>query len=125
MAKTKTSKALKFDGKSAYVNVGPADSLGLTNSDFTVEAWVRVDDFSDPTDKTVMGTDQTGLNLGLHLLVRGRRPYLGFYQNDLAGRTELAAKTWYHITWRYTRDSQEQAIFVNGILDAQAGDTRF
>ncbi|NUM46515.1 MAG: PASTA domain-containing protein [Anaerolineales bacterium] len=119
MAKKQTAQVLKFDGTSTYIRLGPANSLGLTNNDFTIEAWVRADDLSG-TDKTIMGNDQGTLNNGLHLILRDRRPYFGFYMNDQAGRTELAPKLWYHLAFRFTKSTGEQAIFVNGVLDASS-----
>lgn len=119
MAKKTTPQALQFDGKATYVRLGPAPSFSLPNNDFTIEAWVCVDDFSGG-DKGIMGTDQAALNMGLHLVVRDKKPYMGFYLNDQAGRTELTPKLWTHLAFRYTKSTQEQAIFVNGVLDASS-----
>ncbi|MCP4693763.1 MAG: LamG domain-containing protein, partial [Desulfobacterales bacterium] len=108
---------LSFDGKDDYIELVDAPSLGLTNRDFTVEAWVNVRDAASD-EKAVLGVDQCKSNIGLHLVIRNNRPYMGFYGNDTKGRTELAAGVWCHIAWRYSKTTGEQAIFVNGILDA-------
>ncbi|MCP4560351.1 MAG: LamG domain-containing protein, partial [Bosea sp.] len=31
-----------------------------------------------------------------------------------------ALDTWYHLAWRYTKSSDEQAVFLNGVLDGSA-----
>ncbi len=119
MANSSTAQVLKFDGQSTYIHkLGSALSLGLTNRDFTVEAWIRIDDFSGHADKSILGTDQTGPNNGLHLIVRNRRPFFGFFVNDMTGQTELSTGVWYHLAWRYTTETQEQVLFINGVLDA-------
>ncbi|MCP4667234.1 MAG: LamG domain-containing protein, partial [Deltaproteobacteria bacterium] len=118
MAENKVNMTLKFDGKDDHIRLAPASDLGLTNSDFTVEAWITILDFAGESDKTVLGTDQGGKNKGLHLVVRNKKPFMGFYGNDTAGKTELTTGAWSHIVWRYTKKGGKQAIFVNGVLDA-------
>jgi hypothetical protein len=113
--------ALEFDGQDDYIQLADAATLGLTDRDFTVEAWIRVSDLSNPTgggDRPVLGTDSPReLNKALHLTIRNGKPRLGFFNTDLPGRRTLNSDTWYHIAWRYTKATQEQAVFVNGELD--------
>ncbi|MCH7498310.1 MAG: ASPIC/UnbV domain-containing protein, partial [Candidatus Marinimicrobia bacterium] len=113
---TLAGNALQFDGINDYVQLPTADVLALPDADFTVEAWIMVTSF-DGGDETVVGTDENIVNEALHLVIRNQRPYLGFGSNDLTGNTLLSASTWYHIVWRYTKSSGEQAIFVDGVLD--------
>ncbi len=112
------TKALRFSDSGDVIALDTADALGLTDHDFTVECWLEVDDWVDGEDFTVLGTDQAGVNVGLHLVVRDRRIHMGFYANDTGGQTELAKGVWYHVAWRYDKAAQEQAIFINGVLDA-------
>ncbi|HBY94258.1 MAG TPA: hypothetical protein DEP84_09895, partial [Chloroflexi bacterium] len=112
--------AAQFDGQDDYVTLGKADSLGLFSNSFTVMAWIRGDQFASG-DHAILGTDKRSNNQGLHLVVRDGKPYMGFYGNDTAGTTELSPNIWYHLTWRYDIDKQEQAIFVNGYLDKAVG----
>ena len=53
-------------------------------------------------------------------MVRDRKPYFGFYNNDLRGKTNLEAGKWYHLVWRYNKLSGEQAIFLNGKMDSRS-----
>ena len=105
--------ALQFDGVDDYVQLTNANLLGLTNTSFTVENWMNIT-FYDGNDETFFGAKGMG---ELHFVVRDQKPYLGFYNNDLPGNTFILTGLWYHITWRYRADIQEQAIFVNGELD--------
>ena len=47
---------------------------------------------------------------------------MGFFNNDLVGNTVIEEGKWYHIAWRYNKQNHEQALFVNGRLDAIAED---
>ncbi len=37
----------------------------------------------------------------------------------MSGVTTLASSRWYHLVWRYSKDTGEQAIFVDGVLDSR------
>jgi hypothetical protein len=107
---------LAFDGGSDYVKLDTAKALGLTNASFTVECWVNVAHFE--TDLSVLGTDHPVTNEGLHLVIREKKAYMGFYGDDLAGKTRLPANQWVHLAWRFDAATKEQAIFVDGKQDA-------
>lgn len=122
--------ALELDGQDDYIQLVDAATLGLTDRDFTVEAWIRVSDLANPTgngDRPVLGTDAPSeLNKGLHLTIRNGKARLGFFKTDLPGRSTINADTWYHIAWRYTKATQEQAVFINGELDdSKTGQSSF
>jgi autotransporter-associated beta strand protein len=107
------SNAIEFDGGDDHIALTNAGNLGL-NGNFTAMAWVRPDTLGG--DKAIFGTEQTGNNVGLHLVIRGSVFYMGFYGNDLPGTQTLTAGQWYHVAFRY--NNGEQAIFVNGAPDA-------
>ena len=122
--------AVEFDGQDDYVDmVDWMSETLLKNSSFTVMAWVRGEEFASNGDNAVLGTDEKSTNKGLHLVVRNGRPYMGFYGNDteaITATTGLMPNIWYHLTWRYDKDKQEQAIFVNGYLNnAETGHEPF
>ena len=108
------NSALSFDGSGDYVELPSAAKLGLTNHDFTVETWVKVDSAATGTDQPILGNVSGKDNAELHLVIRNNKPYLGFFGNDLADPTVLTKGTWYHLAFRYTAATKEQAIFVNG-----------
>lgn len=110
--------AVRFDGVDDVISLGMVDQLGLQDSSFTAIAWVNGDAFGPGTDHPILGTDQMGTNMGLHLTVRHGKPYMGFYANDTEGATTLSNGAWHHLVWRYNKATGEQAVFVNGVLDA-------
>jgi hypothetical protein len=105
-----------------YVELPEAPRLKLTNSDFTVEAWVKADELPDGKDSAILGTECNTDNQGLHLVIRDERAYMGFWDNDLSGQTILEPRKWIYLVWRYRKFNGEQAIFVNGKKDANAPD---
>ena len=96
---------------------------GLSNSSFTIEFWVNPARI-DTNDQGFFSNTTYSSNQCLHLLIRSKKAYFGFYGNDTAGTTELATDTWTHLAFRYTYDAAsqtgEQAIFVNGELDGSS-----
>jgi hypothetical protein len=122
MATPEGERALLLSGSDQFVSIGTADALGLAGNDFTVEAWIKIQSPRlDGLDFTVLGGDTREKNAGLHLTVRNGRLYFGFYNNDTPGNTVLVPGTWYHVAFRYTAATGEQAIFLNGVLDAAGG----
>lgn len=110
---------LGLNGQDQYVTVGTAETLGLRSKDFTVEAWIKFQSpRPDGPDHTILGGATPASKVGLHLVVRKGRLHFGFYGNDTPGNTLLVAGVWYHVAFRYTLATGEQALFVNGILDA-------
>ncbi|MEA5449222.1 LamG-like jellyroll fold domain-containing protein [Leptolyngbya sp. CCNP1308] len=124
--------ALVLDGKDDYIQLGAIEtilpqgtpsgsSLSVAES-FTAEAWVWVDEAALNQDSPVLGMDERAETKSLHLTIRQGKPHFGFFggMNDLTSDYQLLPKTWYHIAWRYTRETGEQAIFINGRLDKTA-----
>ncbi len=117
----KENSAYKFEGEN-YIELTGTKSLKLHNQSFTVSAWVYVESFPQEAeeDLAILGTesDQLGIkNEDLHLVIRDKKLYMGFYHNDLKGKRELVKNQWYFLTWRYDQKNKQQSIFVNGKND--------
>ena len=109
-----------FNGKS-HVVLPKADELKLWDHDFTVAAWVKIDEYiPNKRDYCIIGTLGGSYQQAIHLVIRDGRPYFGFFSNDLAGNTKIDAGRWYHLVWRYSKLNGEQAIYVNGKLDSRS-----
>ena len=114
LRQTPVNSALSLDGTGDYVALPAASKLGLTNNDFTVESWIKVNFAATGHEQTILGNVGGGSHTALHLVIRNDKPYLGFHGNELADPTVLTKGTWYHLAFRYTAATKEQAIFVNG-----------
>jgi hypothetical protein len=116
-------RGLMMDGVGDSVDLASTADLGLKGSSFTIEVWIRGNEFKAGdyrTDQAILGNNSLATNNGLHLVVRDRRAYMGFSNNDTSATTILKDNTWYHLAFRYNKETQEQAIFVNGKLDTKA-----
>jgi two-component SAPR family response regulator len=108
-------------GEDSYIILPGAEAFKLREHDFSVAAWVKIKEFlPNKQDYCIIGTKNNSYQQGIHLLIRNRKPYFGFYNNDLQGQTVLEAGQWYHMVWRYNKLSGEQAIYVNGKLDSRS-----
>lgn len=116
---TRSTVAL-FSDKN-YIVLPGAESFKIRDHDFTVAAWVKIKEYlPNKEDYCILGTKTSSYQQGIHLLIRNQKPYFGFYNNDLKGKTSLEAGKWYHLVWRYNKLSGEQAIFLNGKLDSRS-----
>ncbi len=108
-------------GENSYIVLPGAEEFKIRDHDFTVAAWVKIKEYlPNRRDYCILGTKNNSYQQGIHLLVRDKKPYFGFYNNDLQGKTVLEAGRWYHMVWRYNKLSGEQAIFINGKLDSRS-----
>ena len=100
-----------------------ADKLQLRDHAFTVAVWLKIDHYKEgKEDYCVLGSIKNAYQRSLHLMIRNQKPYMGFFNNDLVGNTLIEEGKWYYIAWRYNKQNGEQAIFVNGRLDALSED---
>lgn len=103
------------------IDLPTSSEIMMRDHDFTVGVWLKIPKYlNDKEDYCVLGSKNNAYQQGLHFLIRNHKPYMGFFNNDLHGNTEIEAGKWYHVVWRYNKQNGEQAIFVNGKLDAIA-----
>lgn len=120
-ANDSTRSTVALFGESSYIILPGAESFKMRDHDFTVAAWIKIREYlPNKRDYCIIGTKNNSYQQGIHLLVRDKKPYFGFYNNDLWGKTILDAGKWYHLVWRYNKLSGEQAIFLNGKLDSRS-----
>jgi two-component SAPR family response regulator len=116
-----TRSTVALFGKKSFIVLPGAEKFNLRDHDFSVAAWIKISDFlPEKQDYCIIGAKTNSYQLGLHMLIRDRKPYFGFFNNDLQGKTTLEAGVWYHLVWRYNKINGEQAIYVNGKLDSRS-----
>ncbi|MFA5329153.1 MAG: LamG-like jellyroll fold domain-containing protein [Prolixibacteraceae bacterium] len=116
-----TRSTVAVFGKNSYIVLPGAEEFKIRDHDFSVAAWIKISEYlHNKRDYCILGTKNNSYQQGIHLLIRDKKPYFGFYNNDLQGKTILEAGKWYHLVWRYTKLSGEQAIYLNGKLDSRS-----
>lgn len=109
-----------FDNRS-HIVLPKAEEFKVRDHDFTVSAWIKIEKFLEgKSDYCILGTPTNSYQEGIHLVIRNKKPYFGFYSNDLEGNIIFEEGKWYHVVWRYTKLNGEQAIYVNGKLDSRS-----
>lgn len=120
-AKDSTRASVANFTENSYIILPGAENLKIRDHDFSVAAWIKISEYlPNKSDYCILGTKSNSYQQGIHLLIRDKKPYFGFYSNDLQGKTILEAGQWYHLVWRYNKLSGEQAIFLNGKLDSRS-----
>ncbi len=97
--------------------------INFSNRSFTVEVWVNWLDIYNFTFNGIFGQcscDTTCTNKCLHLMIRDKMAYMGFYGNDLKGHTIIKNSTWTHLAFVYDYELPgQQIVYVNGLLDGR------
>ena len=113
--------AMYFDGGSSYVQV---PYLAVFNQrPFSVEAWTAHN--AHKLDDSIFScADDYAADRYLHLVIRYNYPYLGFWADDLWGKSLLDLAVWYHLVFAWEGpDTKRQLIYVNAELDASRTST--
>ncbi|MCB0557068.1 MAG: hypothetical protein KDD02_26205 [Phaeodactylibacter sp.] len=109
------SNYIEFDGSNKDgIVLGTARELGLLDSSFTVEAWIKPYDVSQQYAILASADDTHEERTNLHFLIRNSKPYMGFYDQDTVGEFVLEPNQWYHLAFVYDVDWEVQRVFVNG-----------
>lgn len=111
-------------GESSKIDLPTAKELNITDHDFTISAWVKISKYvPNKRDYCIIGAElnnEVSYLRRMHFLIRDKKPYFGFFANDITGNTIIEAGRWYHLACRFNSVNGEQAIFVNGKLDSRS-----
>ena len=116
-----TRSSVAVFGVNSFITLPGAEKFKIRDHDFSVAAWIKLKEYTlEKRDYCILGTKNNSYQQGIHLLIRDKKPYFGFFNNDLQGKTILEAGIWYHLVWRYNKLNGEQAIYLNGKLDSRS-----
>jgi hypothetical protein len=123
------NSAYHFDGSSSYVSVPDNVALRLNNTDFTLNAWVKLDAYNSSYLSTIISKRISGVNNGWLWGINGalNTPEGAAYYGpgggnaDAMGSTVLGTTQWYMVTCVYSLANQQLSIYINGVLDHTIG----
>ncbi|MDB5146691.1 MAG: hypothetical protein JWQ57_711, partial [Mucilaginibacter sp.] len=121
----KSNGAFHFDGLTSYISVPDKPTLRLNNTDFTLNAWIKLDVYSTSYVSTIISKRFSGLNNGWLWAINGplNTPNGAIYYGpgggnaDAIGNVVLSTGQWYMVTCTYTVANSQLNIYVNGVLD--------
>ncbi|UJR11988.1 hypothetical protein I4U23_016166 [Adineta vaga] len=107
--------AIQFNSSSAqFVTI--SNWINLNNMSFTIEFWIKLSSING--NRGIFGQCQIqSADYCLHITVRSQKILFSFFSDNVTGSTSLSVGIWYHIACVYDVNSQEQLVYVNGILD--------
>jgi hypothetical protein len=94
--------------------------IPLNNVSFTIEAWIQPTGYPNPSDHSIVGLCPSETSdYCLHINIRNRKLYFGFYFNDDPGATIILLDQWVHTAFVFDVSTMQQTIYLNGFQDGQ------
>jgi hypothetical protein len=89
--------------------------IPLNNVSFTVGAWIQPTGYPNPEDHDIVGLcKSTTTDYCLHIVIRYRKLYFGFYGDDCSGTTILLLNQWVHVAFVFDLTKMTKTIYLNG-----------
>ena len=93
--------------------------LPLYNRSWTFEAWIYLHSCVSGTSYPILGQrDSLAVDKYLQLMVRNQKLFLGFFDDDLDGVSDLSSSRWYHVAFVFDSTTNNQSIYLDGVSDA-------
>jgi hypothetical protein len=126
----KANSAYYFDGTN-NISVADATALRLNNTDFTINAWVRLDDFNTSSlssavvDKRTTNGQQLCWYLGINGTVNSTPTGEVYYgpgggYPGITSANGIPVNTWTMVTAVYSLQSQSVKIYIDGLFSSQS-----
>jgi hypothetical protein len=125
----KANAAYHFDGSTSYIQVKDNQALRLNGTDYTINTWVKLDQYNSTNGSFIVnkrtsgpadgwGFSITNYSSPNNILTKGLM-FFGPGGTDpyALGTKVLALNQWYMITTIYNYSKQQVSFYVNGVLD--------
>jgi len=117
--------AFQFNGSSSYASVTDNPTLRLNNTDFTLNAWVKMDSYNSSYGSIILSKRVAGVNSGWTWSVTGAAGSPtgvasygpGGGNTNAFGSTTVGLSSWHMVTSVYSLASGQLSIYIDGVLD--------
>ncbi|MFI5138200.1 MAG: LamG domain-containing protein [Sphingobacteriales bacterium] len=127
----KANSAYYFNGVDSYIDIKDNQALRLSNTDFTLNYWVNLDEYISLSGSAVLaknnGPNQNGWNTsitGYGFAFNSPNNYGHAFYNVsggpdpyAVGNQVIATANWGMVTVQYNLNKQQISIYINGVLD--------
>ncbi len=122
----KPNSAAYFDGQTSYIQVGDSPDLRLGGTDFTLNAWVKLDAYntsyaSSILSKRLPGGADKGWLWSIHGNVDANAGQITFGQGsggfNSFSHTNINTGSWHMLTGIYNYAAQVFYCYIDGVLD--------
>ncbi|RFS26216.1 LamG domain-containing protein [Chitinophaga silvatica] len=118
-----SGSAFYFNGTSSYISVNDKADIRLTNTDFTLSAWVKLDSYNSSWGSHIMSKRNldSGFTWGVRGLLDVAPGTIGFGPgggaSNAAGIKQVTTGSWHMITNVYNYATHQVIIYIDGVLD--------
>lgn len=115
-----------YFGQAAFFNASLKQAIftpfiQLHEVSFTIEAWINPTAFPNPSDESIVGLCPSQIaDYCLHINIRRKKLYFGFYYNDVQGISTIQTNQWIHTAFVFDIALKQLTIYLNGAVDGQA-----
>ncbi len=119
---------LHLNGVDAYATILDNEILRLAETDFTIEANVLLYDFNNWYQSIIFGKRFANVEKGYYCSITGEaasQSFKPFFQkgggltDHLFGNETINTNQWYHLCFKFEKETNTLSIYVNGELDSQ------
>ncbi|MBO9732581.1 MAG: LamG domain-containing protein [Chitinophaga sp.] len=120
------NSAFYFNGQNAYISVDDKADLRLNNTDFTLNAWVKLESYNSSFGSNILGKRNNDANGGYLFAIRGNKGstatgilHFGPGGDDINayGSEVVTLNEWHMVTCVYKLAQKKISFYVDGVLD--------
>ncbi|UJR32941.1 hypothetical protein I4U23_020402 [Adineta vaga] len=114
-----------FIGQAVYFNASTQQAIytphiPLNEVSFTIEAWIKPTGYQRTYDLSIVGSCPSLIvDHCLHINIRNRNLYFGFYYDDIQGGTYISFDQWMHVAFVFDITTKLQTIYLNGFINGK------
>jgi hypothetical protein len=124
------NSAYYFNGTSSYITINDNDDLRLNNTDFTINMWIKLDNYINASGSSLLSKNTGAYQNGWNCSIVGTDNHDGAAPGNLfynvsggldpfaAGTQAISIAQWHMVTVAYQLSKRKVFLYVDGMLDA-------